>query len=235
MWILFAYTGWNAAAYIGSEVKNPHKNLPRSLLIGTSIVIVLYILLNILFVYSTPPGKMEGVISIGGLAVKNLFGSIYGRVFSLLIAIGLLSTISSLIILGPRIYYAMAKEGKFFPFAARVHPRTHVPHWSILIQVVVAIIIALSGTFDEILTYMGFDLGIFPIVAVLGIFVLRKRKQSSYLLPAYPVIPVFFILANMIILFLGFTERPVESSIALLTIVIGIPLYYLFKRQKANN
>jgi len=235
MWIMFAYTGWNAAAYIGSEVKNPGKNLPRSLLIGTAIVIVMYVLLNILFVYAIPPEEMAGVISIGGLAVKNLFGIGFGRIFSLLIAIGLLSTISSLIILGPRIYYAMAREGNFFSFAAKVHPKTQVPHLSIFIQVLVAVVIALMGAFDEILTYMGFALGIFPILAVFGVFILRKQNQSSYLLPGYPIIPSLFIIANLLILFLGFSERPVESSIAILTVLIGIPLYYVFQRLKKKS
>ncbi len=235
MWIMFAYTGWNAAAYIGSEIKNPGRNLPRSLLTGTVIVIILYILLNILFVYAIPPAEMAGVISIGGLTAEKLFNPEFGRIFSFLIAIGLLSSISSLIILGPRIYYAMAREGNFFPFAARVHKKTGVPHWSILIQVLVAIAIALTGTFDEILTYMGFALGIFPIMAVYGIFILRKRKQSKYVLPLYPVIPIFFIVANVLILILGFSERPLESSIAILTVIAGIPLYFIFKRMKRKH
>jgi APA family basic amino acid/polyamine antiporter len=235
MWIMFAYTGWNAAAYIGSEVKNPGKNLPRSLLAGTIIVITLYILLNTLFIYAIPPSEMAGVISIGGLTAEKLFNPEFGRIFSFLIAVGLLSSISSLIILGPRIYYAMAREGYFFSFAANIHKKTGVPHWSILIQVLVAIIIAISGTFDEILTYMGFALGIFPIMAAYGIFILRKNKKSKYVMPLYPVIPIFFILANVLILILGFSERPVESSIAILTVLAGIPLYYIFRRMKRKK
>lgn len=230
MWIIFAYSGWNAASYIGSEVKNPNRNLPRSLIAGTLIVIILYILLNILFVYALPPGEMEGVVSVGGRAASKLFGSSFGTVFSLLVAIGLLSTISSLIILGPRIYYAMAKEGHFFPFAAKVHSKTGTPNWSIVIQVVVAIIIVLSGTFDDILTYMGFSLGIFPILAVLGIFKLRKQKLKNYKVPLYPILPAFFIIINILIIVLGFAERPGASSIALLTVLAGIPLYYVFKK-----
>ncbi|MFO8234000.1 MAG: amino acid permease [Bacteroidales bacterium] len=232
MWIMFAYSGWNAASYIGSEVKNPAKTLPRSLLAGTLIVIIIYVLLNILFVYAIPPKDMEGLISVGGRAATQLFSSSFGQIFSVLVAIGLLSTISSLIILGPRIYYAMAKEGHFFPFAAKIHSKTGVPHWSIGIQVIVAIIIVLTGTFDDILTYMGFSLGIFPILAVFGIFKLRKQKLKSYKVPLYPAIPVFFILINIMILILGFAERPIASSIAILTVLVGIPLYYIFKNIK---
>jgi APA family basic amino acid/polyamine antiporter len=235
LWITFAYTGWNAAAYIGSEVKNPGKNLPRSLLAGTGIVIVLYILLNLLFVYATPPENMEGVISIGTLTVNNLFGSSASRIFSFLIAVALFSTVSALIILGPRIYYAMAKQGHFFSFAARIHPKTKVPHHSVIVQGALAIVIIFSGTFDEILTYMGFALGLFPLLAVYGVFILRRKGLSKYKIPWYPVIPIFFILINIFILILGFAERPVESSIALGTVAVGVPLYYLFKATNSSS
>jgi len=235
MWILFAYTGWNAAAYIGSEVKNPSKNLPRALLLGTVIVVVLYMLLNALFVYSIPPGDMEGVISVGGLAIKNLFGSMSGRIFSLLIAVALFSSVSAMIILGPRIYYAMARQGHFFRFAGKVHPRTGVPYLSVLIQGAMAMIIALAGAFNEILTYMGFALSIFPIMAVLGTFVIRRKGLTSYRAPWHPLFPVFFMLTNVAILILGYAERPVESSIAVGTVLLGIPLYYLFSRTSQNR
>ncbi len=231
MWILFAYTGWNAAAYIGSEVRNPQRNLPRSLLMGTAVVIVLYLLLNMFFVYAIPPGDMEGVISVGTTAITNLFGDTSGRVFSLLIAIALFSSVSALIILGPRIYYAMARQGHFFRFAARIHPRTGVPHLSVIIQGAVAILIVFIGAFDEILTYMGFALSIFPLMAVAGVFILHRRGMSVFRSPGHPFFPVFFMVTNLAILVLGFAERPVESSIAIGTILVGIPLYGLFRKK----
>ncbi|MBS3806504.1 MAG: amino acid permease [Bacteroidales bacterium] len=230
MWILFAYSGWNAAAYIGSEVKNPSRNLPAALILGTGIVIMLYMLLNVFFIYAIPPGDMEGVISVGGLAIRNLFGDTYGRIFSLLIAVALFSSVSALIILGPRIYYAMARQGHFFRFAGRIHPRTGIPYLSVIIQGGVAIVIVFAGAFNEILTYMGFALGIFPILAVYGIFVLHRKGLSSYRAPGHPFFPLFFMISNLAILVLGYAERPVESSIALGTILIGIPLYYIFKK-----
>lgn len=231
LWISFAYTGWNAAAYIGAEVKKPNKNLPRALLLGTGMVILMYVLLNVLFVYAIPPGQMEGVISVGTLAAKNLFGLQYSRVFSFFIAIALFSSISALIILGPRIYYAMARQGHFFAFAGKVHAKTGVPYLSVIIQGMVAIVIVLSGTFDEILTYMGFALGLFPMLAVYGIFILHRKGMSRYRAPWHPVFPVFFMLINLMMLFLGYAQRPLESSIAIGTVLLGIPLYYFFKRK----
>jgi len=235
MWILFAYTGWNAAAYIGSEVKNPSRNLPVALILGTGIVIVLYMLLNVFFIYAIPPVDMEGVISVGGLAIKNLFGDTYGRIFSLLIAVALFSSVSALIILGPRIYYAMARQGHFFRFAGRIHPRTGIPYLSVIIQGGVAVVIVFFGAFNEILTYMGFALGIFPILAVYGIFVLRRKGLSSYRAPGHPFFPLFFMISNLAILVLGYAERPVESSIALGTVLLGIPLYFIFKKVSTGK
>ncbi|UCD23254.1 MAG: amino acid permease, partial [Gemmatimonadota bacterium] len=174
MWITFAYTGWNAAGYIGSEIRNPRRNLPLSLILGTGIVIVLYLSLNALFVYAVAPGDMQGVIAVGGQTASNLFGPAAERLISLVIAFALLSAISALIIIGPRVYYAMAKDGYFFKSIADVNPVTRAPTMAIVLQCLIAAVMVLSGTFDQILTYMGFCLGIFPILAVLGVFKLSE-------------------------------------------------------------
>ena len=235
MWITFAYSGWNASTYIGSEIRNPARNIPYSLLLGTGLVIVLYVSLNILFVYAIPPEEMKGVISIGGLAVGNLFGKSWEQIFSLLVSFALFSSISAFIILGPRIYYAMAKRGHFFRFASKVHHRTQAPYLSIIIQAVIAIIMVMSGTFDQILTFMGFSLGIFPILAIIGVFKLRSTGKSKIKMPGYPFVPGLYIFIAIGILLLSFFERPVESSIAIGTVVVGIPAYYLFSRSAKNN
>jgi APA family basic amino acid/polyamine antiporter len=230
MWIMFSYSGWNASVYIGSEIKNPKKNLPRSLILGTGIVILLYLGLNLLYVYATAPEEMSGVISIGGLAVSNLFGKSFESLLSVLISFALLSSLSAFIILGPRVYYSMAKDGYFFKFASKVHSVYRVPSKSIMLQCLIAIIIVLSGSLDRILTYMGFSLGIFPILAVIGVFKLRRLKKSEYKMPGFPVIPIIYILAGASILILGFLEAPLPSLIAILTVATGIPAYFIFKR-----
>jgi len=243
MWIMFAYSGWNASAYIGSEVKNPKKNLPRSLILGTGIVIILYLCLNFLYIYAVSPvyidaaspEDMSGIESIGGLAAGNLFGKSFGNLFSILIAFALFSSLSAFIILGPRVYYSMARDGYFFKFAAKVHKDYHVPSKSIMLQCAIAAIIVLTGTLEQILTYMGFSLGIFPILAVIGVFKLRRLKKSTYKMPGFPVIPSLYLLVGVSILILGFMRQPVPSSIAILTVLTGIPVYFMFKkRYKAN-
>ncbi|MGB7297501.1 MAG: amino acid permease [Candidatus Aminicenantales bacterium] len=232
MWIMFAYSGWNASAYIGSEIKNPRRNLPRSLILGTGIVLLLYILMNVFYVYAVPPEEMAGIISIGGLAVGNLFGPSFESALSVLIAVALFSSLSAFIILGPRVYYAMARDRCFFPFAGVVHPRYKVPSRSIMLQGLIAAVLVLFGTFDQILTYMGFSLGLFPILSIAGVFKLRREGTSEYRMPGFPVIPLVYILAGGAILVLGYFERPVESSIALGMALIGIPFYYLFRRSQ---
>ncbi len=235
MWIMFAYSGWNASAYIGSEVKNPQKNLPLSLILSTGIVAVLYFGLNLLYVYAASPEEMSGVISIGGLAAGNLFGPSFQGLFSVLIAFALFSSLSAFIILGPRVYFAMARDGYFFRFASEVHDVYHVPSKAIILQAAIAVVMVLSGTFDQILTYMAFSLGIFPLLAVIGVFRLRRRERVGYRMPGYPVVPVLYLLAGVSILVLGFLERPVPSSIAVLTVAAGVPAYVLFKKKYRNG
>src|SRR5674476_540026 len=231
MWIMFAYSGWNASTYLGAEIKNPSKVLPRSLLYGTFIVIVLYLGLNTLYIYGINPEKMKGVISVGGLAMGNLFGRSADILFSLLIAFALFSSLSAFIIIGPRVYYSMAKDGLFFKSVAKIHPKFGVPSNSIILQSIIAIVLALSGTFEQVLTYMGFALGIFPILTVTGVFKLRKSHPLALRMAGFPFTQVLYIGTGISILFLAFLERPIESSIALLTVIAGIPAYYLFKNK----
>jgi len=233
MWIMFAYSGWNASAYVGSEIRDPQRILPRSLLLGTGIVILLYVGLNLLFVYAATPEELRGVIAVGGLAASRLFGPTAETVISGLIAFALLSSISAMIMLGPRVYYAMAKDGHFFRAVADVHPVTRVPSTSIVLQCLIAGVMVMSGTFDQILTYMGFCLGIFPIVAVIGLFKLRRAGPVPFRMPAFPLPPLVFAVASVVILVLAYLERPMESSIAIATVGIGIPFYFLFRRLRS--
>lgn len=235
MWIMFAYSGWNASTYMGAEIKNPLKTLPRSLILGTGIVMILYLALNALYIYGIKPEEMKGVISVGGLAMGNLFGPAADTLFSLLIAFALFSSLSAFIIIGPRVYYSMAKDGLFFKSVAKIHPKFQVPSNSIVLQALIAVILTLSGTFEQVLTYMGFALGIFPILTVAGVFLQRKNNHDAIKLPGFPFVQLVYIAAGLMILILSFMERPVESSIASLTVIAGIPAYYLFKKNTGKT
>ncbi|RIH66630.1 amino acid permease [Mariniphaga sediminis] len=234
MFIMFAYSGWNSATYIGSEIKNPVRVIPRSLLISTGVVMLLYLLLNLFFVYAIPPGQMAGEPEIGAVAAGFAFGGIAETVISMLISFALFSSLSAYIILGPRVYYSMARDGYFFKWVSAVHPRFKVPSNALLLQSAIAIVLVLSGTFEQILAYMGFALGIFPILAVLGVFKLRIAGKSRLKLPGYPVAHVFFIIVSLAILVLAYFERPWESTIAILTALSGIPVFYWFKKKNGK-
>jgi len=232
LFISFAYSGWNSSTYIGSEIRNPGKVIPWSLFISTGVVMILYVLLNLFFVYAIPASQMVGEPEIGGLAAGNAFGKTAESIISLLISFALFSSLSAFIILGPRVYFRMAKDGYFFKSVATIHPRFKVPANAIYLQGLIAIILVLSGTFEQILAYMGFSLGIFPILAVAGVFVLRKRELSALKLPGFPYVHIVFIVTGIAMLILSFLEKPLESSIAILTALTGIPVYFMFKRKK---
>ena len=164
----------------------------------------------------------------------NLFGKSADRLFSLLIAFALFSSLSAFIIIGPRVYYSMAKDGLFFKSVARIHPKFKVPSNSIVLQGIIAIILALSGTFEQVLTYMGFALGIFPLLTVTGVFILRKNNPSALKMRGFPYTQIVYVTSGIMILVLSFMERPFESSIASITVLVGIPAYYFFKKTNGK-
>ena len=235
MWIMFAYSGWNASAYIGSEVKNPSRNLPRSLLLGTGIVILLYAGLNVLFLYAASPAQMSGVVAVGALAAGNLFGPSFERLLSILISFALFSSLSAFIILGPRVYYSMARDGCFFRSFGRVHPVFGAPSKAVVLQGAISMVIAVSGSFDQILTYLGFSLGLFPLLAVMGVFKIRKRGMGEFRMPGFPAAPLIYVLTGIPILILGFLHSPGPSGVAILTVAAAVPAYALIRRRERRE
>ena len=231
MWIMFAYSGWNAATYIGSEIKDPKNNVPKSLLLGTGIVVIIYFLFNLFLIYAVDPTHMSGIISVGGLAVEKAFGPSYNSLVSIIIAFALFSSLSAFIIIGPRVYYAMAKDNLFFKTFAKVNPNYKVPSNAIILQGVIAGIMVFSGTFDQILTYMGFSLGIFPILTVFSVFKLRRENKSVIKMPGFPFATIFYLISGTLILFLAFLERTLESLLAIVTVLFGFLAYYWFDKR----
>jgi APA family basic amino acid/polyamine antiporter len=235
MLVMFAYSGWNAAAYIAGEVKNPRRTLPLSLVAGTATVIVLYFAVNLFIFRSLPYSEAGGVIAIVEAASTHAFGGWMGKALSAMISLALLSSLSAYIIIGPRVYFAMARDGLFFSFAERVHPRFRVPGRSIVIQGAIAVTMVSIGSFEQLLVYLGFALGIFPWLAVAGVFVARRRgvgDASAVKLPGYPVVPLFFLVSTLSLMVVAYINRPFESTLAVLTVLAGIPFYRVWTGLK---
>ena len=235
LWVMFAYSGWNASAYIAEEVEQPARTLPRSLLLGTLLVLAIYLLVNLLLFFAAPMSALSGVLAVGDVATKGLFGAGAARWFSGLIALALLSSLSAYVFIGPRVYYAMARDGLFFRFAARLHPRFETPGLSIIAQGLWAVVLVLTGTFEQLLTYMGFALGIFPWMAVAGVLLLRRRdpgRERPYRVWGYPLTPIFYLAAMTWILVVALFTAPGPSLVALFTVLAGIPAYHFTVGRK---
>jgi APA family basic amino acid/polyamine antiporter len=238
LWVMFAYSGWNASAYLAEELNAPGRNLPRSLLLGTMIVMVIYLLVNLLYFYAASPAALSGVVAVGEVAAKQLFGTGAATWLSTLISLALLSSLSAYVFVGPRVYYAMARDGLFFRFAARIHPRFETPGLSIVAQGICAGLMILTGTFEQLLTYIGFALGIFPWMAILGVVLLRQRqpgRKRPYRVWGYPFTPVFYLVAMAWILGVALVNRPGPSLVALLTVAAGIPAYKLIRGSRLQE
>ena len=226
--VMFAYSGWNAASYLAEEIVEPARNLPRALLGGTLAVVILYLLLNVLFLSAAPLDTLSGAVAVGDVAAEGLFGAGAARWLSLLISFALLSSVSAYILVGPRVYYAMARNRLFFQFAAYVHPRFATPSYSIAAQGVLASVMILSGTFEQLLFYIGFALGIFPWMTVAGLIWLRRREPDRprpYRVWGYPFVPLIYLAASAGILVVAFAGRPWPSTAAILTVLAGIAVY----------
>lgn len=229
VFVMFAYSGWNAATYVSGEIKAPERTIPASLVVGTLTVAAFYFLLNVAFVYALPLESMKGVVAVGAASAAALFGARGGNFFSGLMSVGLLSCVSAMVIAGPRVYYAMARDGCFFRTAARIHPRWGTPAYAIVFQTLATALMILTGTFESLIYYIGFALIFFAALAVAGSIRLRRRqgwKRLAALSWGYPFIPGLFILASAWMLIYAASLRPKESALGLLTILLGAGLYY---------
>ncbi len=224
IFVSFAYSGWNAAAYLGGEVRRPSRNLPMALWIGTLIVLSLYLLLNWVYLCALAPDKMRGVLDVGALAAFELFGSGIGRWFSAGVALGLISVLSAMILTGPRVYYAMSRDRIFFPLFSRVHILRYTPVYAIGLQAAIAIIMIITATYDKLLIYIGFTLSLSAMVTVIGLLWLRLKshyRTRGYRTWGYPVTPLIFILGNLWIIWFSIKNQPLPALYGAGTIATG--------------
>jgi len=234
VFITFAYSGWNAAAYMGGEIARPTRNIPLALLGGTLLVAVLYLLLNLTFVYGLSSQEMGGVLAVGEKAAQALFGVRSSRIFSGAIALSLLSLISGLMMTGPRIYQAMAQDDLFFPGISKLRGQSATPGNAIRLQAGLALFMVLTASFENLLVFIGFTISLFSLLAVVGLMVLKRRMPAPDLLYktwGYPFTAILFIVGNFWIILFSIINRPIVSLAGLAAILLGGVFYLFFKRR----
>jgi basic amino acid/polyamine antiporter, APA family len=236
IFVSYAFSGWNASVYITDEIRQPAKNLPLSLILGTLTVTILYFLLNFIFLYSAPLSELEGKIEIGFISATYIFGESGGKIMSLVITLLLVSTLSAMIWIGPRVTMVMGEDYRILRFLARKN-RFGVPVLAIWVQAAITMILIVSSTFEEVLVYAGFVLNIFTLLSVIGVFILRIRRpdlQRPYRIWGYPITPVFFILLSLWTLIYLLIDRTAESILGLLTVLSGVLVFLLdrYMRRK---
>jgi APA family basic amino acid/polyamine antiporter len=232
--VMFTYSGWNAAAYMAEEIRNPGRNVPLSLTLGTLAVIAIYLLLNVLYLYVIPIGELAQVQgSVLDVVADRLLGTSAGNIMGAVGLISLAAGINAWTFAGPRVYFAMARDRVFFPAAARIHPKYKTPAASVAAQAAWATLLILTGSLDKLTTYVGFALTLFAGIAVAAVFVLRARDPHAprpFKAVGYPVTPAIFVLASAAMVANAIYRDPVTSLAGVFVIAAGIPLYWWFRR-----
>ncbi|MDB5347741.1 MAG: amino acid transporter [Schlesneria sp.] len=249
VYISYAYTGWNAAAYLAGEVDRPQERMPRAILLGTGFVLFLYLLLNIAYALALSaadikaivgqPENVNAIAPIAQVAADRLYGHRVADPLSVAIGLTLLASVSAYILTGPRVVYAMARAGQFPRVAGRLSARG-TPVIATALQVTWSLVLLWTASFEWILLYSGVGLSAFSMLTVAAVYVLRRRRPDlsrPFRTPGYPVVPAVYLLGTAILTAAVIYERPVVSSISLLTIALGVPVYFFWvgsarRRQK---
>lgn len=235
IYVTYAYSGWNAAAYIAGEIKDVNKTLPRALFFGTLMVLIIYTALNYIFLYSVPIDELKGVVEVGYLSANKIFGTTLGRFMGLVIALLLISTVSAMVLAGPRVMQSMGKDIKGLGLFSKTNSN-NVPYIAIIFQSAISLILVITSSFNSLITYVGFTLNVFTFLTVFGVFILRykhKDVKTSYKTPLFPLPPLLFLSITGFILYDTLKNKPVESLYGLGTVLLGLVFYFL--AQKNNH
>jgi APA family basic amino acid/polyamine antiporter len=234
--VMFSYSGWNAATYVAEEVRDPGRNVPTALAIGTLSVVAIYVALNLTYLFAMPVTDLAALR--GGrlldVVAEHLFGFVAGGVLAAFSIVGLAASISAMVLAGPRVYYAMARDGLFLPAAARVHPRFRTPVIAIIAQSVWSGVLVLSGTLSQLVSYTGFAIVLFSGVAVAAVFVLRKRspdEERPFRAWGYPWAPAIFVLASAGMLVNELWRNGTTALAGVAVIAAGVPVYLWMRRR----
>lgn len=235
IFVLYAYSGWNAAAYLAGEITDPARIIPRTMIGGTLFVALLYLLLNGFYFYALPVTELATppLLPVADKVARAMLGLEAGRFVTAILCLSIAGAVSAMVWVGSRVYYAMAQDGLIPSVFANTSGRQCTPLNAILLQSLWASALILSGTFEQLVIYSGFALVIFSALAVGAVLILRRKEPDlprPYRTPLYPFIPAFYLLVSIVIVGSVLYERPVEGGIGIATVLAGTPLYIFWRR-----
>ena len=226
VYVTFSYSGWNAAAYIVDEIREPRKNLPKALLLGTVVVSLLYILLNVVFLRQNALEAIKGQLEIGQITAISIFGETGGELISFGIALMLISSISAMVWAGPRVTHVMADDLRLWKWFS-IKTKNKVPLRAIWLQTAITLILLCTGTFEQVMIYSGFVLQLFAALAVAGVFVVRRKNttKKGFRSPLFPLPQIVFLVLSLWVLVYLVFAQPLETGLGLLNLILGVLVY----------
>jgi APA family basic amino acid/polyamine antiporter len=234
VFVMYSYSGWNAATYIAGEVEDPQRNLPLSIIAATLIVTVLYVALNFVFLYTTPIEKMAGQLNVAQIAGEHIFGAAGGHIVGALICLGLVSSISAMTWIGPRVTMSMGEDVALLRVFSR-KTAAGVPAAAILFQMIVVTLMLMTRSFEAVLEYIQFSLTLCAFLAVLGVIVLRVTMPKlirPYRTWGYPLTPLVFLSVTAFMMYYLVIERPAQSLAGLATVLAGLAIFFVSRRAE---
>lgn len=235
--VTYCYLGWNVAGYIAADIENPRKTLPRIMIGGTAFVAGIYLLLNVVYLSALSITELaqEPIVLVAEKTAAALWGPQSGQLVAAILCLSIAGAVSAMTWAGPRVYWAMARDGMISPWLAHVNPQTKVPARAIVFQSSWASLLILSGTFEQLLVYSGLVLALFMALTLSTIFRLRHAgtiHAAPYRAPLYPLLPITLVLGAGALVISSVLERPEESLYGAITVLSGIPLYYVWRRPQ---
>jgi APA family basic amino acid/polyamine antiporter len=235
--MLWAYEGWNNITFTAGEIRNPRRNIPLSLVFGMSAITLIYVGMNLIYIYAMPVADMTATARIGETAAARLFGDTGARLMALAVLVSVFGCISATVISGPRVFYAMARDGLFFRRLAEVHRRHHTPVHAIVWSCVWSSVLCLTGSYTRLYTFVVFAAVLFYALAGASVMVLRRTRpdwERPYRTWGYPVTPILYVGVCVVVLVNTLISQPVESGIGLAILALGLPAYVYWKRRRPS-
>ncbi len=235
--VLWAYEGWQYVTFLAGEAKDPQRDIPKAIVLGTIALIVIYVIANLGYVAALGTARMAASERVAGEAVAQVMGSAAGYLIASAIIVSMYSAAHATVISVPRVYQAMARDGVFFKQLAEIHPRYGTPAIAVLASCVWAALLALSGTFDQLLTYVVFIGWIFYALGAAAVIALRIKRPDAprpFRVPFYPITPILFVLAAAAIVLNTVISQPLQAVIGIGVVLLGAPAYMLWRRQAAT-